>query len=147
MAEWIKTDPTVLNKPFSENVRGVQINVLLSPHDVPTGVRGYYDENISRFVIEFRYLDEERSTKEPHDDNITLRIGQSSRRLLGIEVNVDLLRAQSVALNMLVPEIISNALDRLVKEKVDKRREGSYMMAKDVVQQRQGQLFSGLTAK
>lgn len=96
MEEWVKLDSDALNESKLELINGVEINVMLSPHDVPRFSRTYYDKDLDRLVVELQYLEEERwvhsTTANPH---ITFRIGKQSQRLLGIELDVKAMEAES----------------------------------------------------
>ena len=93
MSEWVRLDAEKLNTPQLEAIRGVNITVRMSPYDVPEAVRGYYDEELERFVIEFRYIGDEPFRQKQKGEHITLRIGRHSGRLYGVEVNVDAMKA------------------------------------------------------
>lgn len=142
MQGWLKLDPERVNKGKPRQIRGVEINVLLSPYDVPRAVRGYYDNGIDRFVIEFSYLEDEPWSRSSQDPNIALRIGKNSQRLLGIEVNVKAVEAEAVELKMHVAAAVSKAIEHLASQ--HNRKEASYEVAKNVIADRQGQLFEGL---
>lgn len=147
MRDWTRLDPSTVNKTFRESIRGVQINVLLSPHDVPIAVRGYYDTTLKRFVIEFKYIGEEPMGKSVQDNIITLRIGQRSRRLMGIEANVDAMQVQAVGLQMYVADVVNKAIEHFATGLGTKERQGSYRLAKDVITQQRDQLFQQLQAR
>ncbi len=34
----------------------IEVGILISPYDIPDGVRGGYDGDLKRFVVEFRYI-------------------------------------------------------------------------------------------
>jgi hypothetical protein len=88
-----------------ENVRGIQVQVFASPHDVPIGIKGAFDRNCDRFVIALRYVDQDNSglvPEESEDGIICVFKGASSGRVERIEVDVKKKNAQAVALNILV---------------------------------------------
>jgi 3-deoxy-D-manno-octulosonate 8-phosphate phosphatase KdsC-like HAD superfamily phosphatase len=147
MQDWMRLDPAGFNRTSKKHVRGVQINVLLSPYDVPVAVRGYYDPALKRFVIEFKYIADEPTEKAIQDNIITLRIGQRSRRLMGIEVNGDAIQARAVGLHMFVAEAVNKAIDQFATGLRTSGRQGSYRLAKDVITQQRDQLFQQLSAK
>lgn len=97
---WIEIDPNSLDLPAErEEVGDVHISILMSPHDIPEAVRGYFDEDSKRFIIELRYLDSEPwRVEERRDDPVRIRLGRHSRRLCGFEVDLDRLDADSVSL-------------------------------------------------
>jgi hypothetical protein len=105
MDTWINVAPQSANIPQLETVRGIQVQVFASPHDVPVGVRGAFDRTCNRFVINLRYVDQDNSglIPEASDDGvICLYKGASSGRVERIEVDVKKEKASSVALNILV---------------------------------------------
>ncbi|MDR3724227.1 MAG: hypothetical protein P4K83_07035 [Terracidiphilus sp.] len=85
---WIKVSvvPKVLKEEHS--ARGVLVSYHVAPHDVPKAVRGGYDKSTDHFVIELRYLDCESFKSQKLDEYVTLRLGENSKRLLGIELNI-----------------------------------------------------------
>ncbi len=111
MSEWVRLDSEKLNTPQQEAIRGVNITVRMSPYDVPEAVRGYYDEDQERFVIEFRYIGEEPFRRKQKGKHITLRVGRHSGRLYGIEVDVKAMKAQSVDLILEVSDAVLQAID------------------------------------
>jgi len=105
MDTWINVAPQSANVPHLETVRGIQVQVFASPHDVPVGVKGAFDRTCDRFVIKLRYLDQDNSglIPEPSEDGVIyLFKGASSGRVERIEVDVKKEKASAVALNILV---------------------------------------------
>lgn len=141
MSEWVELDADDLNPPRTETFQGVQINVFLSPYDVPEGVRGY-SEKSGWFVIEFKYIAEEPLRRERPEPHLVLRVGKNSGRLYKIEVDVGALGAQAVALNVCVPELVSTAIDSLKRDR--HRRGENYDLAKKVISDRKEQVFKEL---
>jgi hypothetical protein len=143
MSDWLTLNPAALNKARHEQIRGVEVQVLLSPYDVPEAVRGYYDRHIRRFVIEFRYISGDESLiPDAQDEHITLKIGRNSHRLYRIEIDVDRLKAPAVALKLV--HAVDQAIDRLVQRSRRSPREGNYEVAKEVILERGNELFQSL---
>ena len=138
MNEWVRLDAEKLNTPQSQAIRGVNITVRMSPYDVPEAVRGYYDEAQRRFVIEFRYIDDEPLQKKQEGAHITLRIGRHSGRLYGIEVDVDAMKSQAVDLNQ--------AIDSLASLPRKRSRHENYEVAKKAIAEKKGEIFASLAA-
>lgn len=135
--EWRLLDPKALgaDKAETRSVRGVRIELLLSPYDVPDAMRGYFDERLDRFVIEFRYIDREpiRKVKNEH---LVLRVGKHSRRLYGIEVDVEKLKVNTVGLEMKFEEEVTSAMKTLEKKDLGHRRRDNYRIAKKALRSR-----------
>jgi hypothetical protein len=132
MSEWQLLDPNTLSSPQKREVRGVQINVLISPYDVPQGIRGSFDRDLNRFVIEFKYMDGEPTRKEHADKYLAAFVGKSSGRLYRIEVDVVSLKASAVELRLEVPKLLSNALADLAQS--HHQRKDNYDLAQRVIQ-------------
>lgn len=102
MSEWLELDPTKLNVGTQKEIRGVQVNVHLSPYDVPDGVRGYFDKKLNRFVIEFRYMGQEDPNESvdriDHQRHVRAIVGRHSRRLYRIEIDTISLQVKAVGL-------------------------------------------------
>lgn len=144
MHEWIKLDPEKLNKPKLETIQGVEVEVMLSPYDVPDAVGGNYDKERKRFVIEFKYAsgDEPRSV-EWHDQYVNFIVGRNSQRLYGLEIDVDAMNAHAVSLKVL-EEKVDKAIDDLGRKLTRRSRLGNYGLAKEVISQSGRQLFGTL---
>lgn len=107
--EWIKVDEKQYDSPPKEIKRsGVVFEVFISPYDLPEAVRGSYDDQRKRFVIEFRYIQDEPKEKVVGGQFVTFEVGKHSKRLYHIEVDVDKLRVNTVAL-----QLVDKAIDHL----------------------------------
>src|SRR5687767_6301690 len=108
MTDWVRIDPQALSVASTtrEPGRGVELTITLSPYDIPDGVRGVYDEQRGRYVIEFSYIEDEPWDYGEQDKYVRLRIGKASRRLKGVELDVDKITADSVSVRMEVPKMV-----------------------------------------
>lgn len=144
MSDWIDLDLSAFQKDERTQVDGVEIIVGLSPYDVPEKVRGYFDEQLSRFVIEFQYFGngEERET-DHEDDHVSLLIGKHSKRLYEIHVDVDRLDVRAVELKLLLPEV-DEAIGKLASKPPYSNRKRHYELAKDVISENSEKLLAGV---
>lgn len=143
--QWVRLDPAKLGKESGEGIQGVEIQVFLSPYDIPMAVRGDYDEQEKRFVIRFRYIVGEPSKSLKIDNKyIRLSVGKNSGRLQTIEVDVDALSATHVGLRMLVPRAVKDAIERLASEPERGPQRANYRIAGDVIADRQEEIFEDL---
>lgn len=132
-SKWIQVDPTTLDRPKKERVDGVEITVLMSPYDIPEAVRGFYDAELGRFVIELRYVAEEELRNE-NREHLSLRLGKNSGRLYGVELDVDALKAQWV-------QLVTKAL----RDREDKpRRLKNYEVAQEILRQKEPELLEAM---
>jgi len=107
MDTWINVSPQSANIPQLETIRGIQVQVFASPHDVPVAVKGGFDESCDRFVIILKYVDEDSSGLIPQysdDGVICIYKGVSSERVERIEVDVKKEQASAVKLDIMVAE-------------------------------------------
>jgi hypothetical protein len=144
MTHWIRLNPQELNQVKTERVDGITIAVGMSPYDLPDRVRGFYSESLDRFVIEFRYLGpsaENRVPQNPEDADVVLLVGQHSRRLHEIYVNIKAMNVHAVGLQVLVPRVENaiGALGGLIPNRVK-----NYEVAKTVIAQNRNRLFATL---
>ena len=65
MSDWIELEAGKFEKPAVECLKGVTVQVFMSPFDIPRAVRGRFDQSISRFAIEFEYIDSEPTVHTP----------------------------------------------------------------------------------
>jgi hypothetical protein len=126
----------------------VNVQVYLSPYDVPEAVSRHYDEALKRFVIEFRYPGGgEPLTPEARDEYVTLQVGRNSGRICRIEIDVNALQATLVGLSILAPALsqaVDKAIEGLARAPTHRSREGNYRIAKRVVTERGKELFEEL---
>ena len=113
----------------------------MSPYDVPEAVRGYYDDELQRFVIEFRYINNDEPVKKQRKENLTLRIGRHSNRLYGIEVDVQAIRGNTVSVSPF-PQISGSVIDAIDSLS----NSDNYDIARDAIEQNQDAIFASLTA-
>lgn len=145
MSQWLKLKPAVLNTERHQLIRGVQVNVFMSPHDVPGAVRGEFEKSLNRFVIEFKYIDEEPWNRVASDHNIALRVGRHSGRLHGIEIDAVGSQADKVQLRMHIVDMIKQALTGFAQHSGKNNRIANYQIAKDVISKEQDQIFAGMS--
>jgi hypothetical protein len=141
-AAWVRLSPELRKRETKSD--GVE--VFVSPYDVPEAVRGRYDEKAKRFVIEFKYLDDEKASGEHEGEPVALRVGKNSGRLFGIQIDVEALKSKDNAVLLgAVTEFIANAMTAFqAKPKPDVSRLDNYQVAKEVITDRSAQLFQEL---
>lgn len=146
--DWLKIAPLEFNRPARREVRGVSFEVYFSPYVVPTGVRGYYDDSLKRFLIEFRYLDDEAVRTERQDEHVSLRVGRRTRRLFGIEIDVDRLQVEAVRLSVTVGDrlasIVNEAIGKHEKALGRSSNHDNCDAARRVVSGKHADIFTGL---
>lgn len=139
-APWIQIDNPLSVR--SEAPTQVEFRFLVPPHEVPQAVRGGFDKQINKFVIEIRYLDDEDFKRTVIDSIVSLRIGKKSRRLLGIEL--DTTKAGVAKIQFEVHELeqeIEKALDKLVRDEGG-REQKNYSMAKNAIESKRALLLN-----
>jgi len=130
MERWIRVDPETVQASQFETVRGIQVEVSVSPHDVPVAVKGDFDEDRYCFVISLKYVDQDDSDPVPvrsGDGVITIFKGQLGGRVERIEVHTKKLNASAVALNIVVPQ--STSLIEKVEERLQQLRTSKESLA------------------
>ena len=90
MDGWIELDPDCFEQRRELNTAndGIEVTLYVSPYDVPGAVRIRRDPKGHRFVIEFRYVEDEPVVRRLCGDLLSLRSGAHSGRLLGIEIDL-----------------------------------------------------------
>lgn len=133
--EWIELDPCDLDEPREAVLDGVPVILMASPNDVPEGIRGYFDERLKRFVIEFRYSSDESWRRVPDPArHVTFRLGRNSRRLYALEVDLNAAKERWVSL-------VVQAIEEQKKELRNIWRR-NYDIASNLVQERAPQLLA-----
>ncbi|MFA6134015.1 MAG: hypothetical protein WC869_08385 [Phycisphaerae bacterium] len=99
--DWIKVsgkDLRRLGEVRKLPIKGVNLEVRVSPYQIPIGVKGEYNRERHLFEIRFQYLDEETPKIRKIDEHLSALEGVNSGRLLGIDIDVDRLGVDAVAL-------------------------------------------------
>jgi hypothetical protein len=156
MADWIQVEIDDFDKVRPTNVRGVEVEFFVSPYDVPEAIRGHYDDNQSKFVIDFRYVGKESVTNVDYE-HVTYKVGESSGRLYGLVIDVQALRAEAVGLSVELhgnkgQELAARILDKVtgaIESLIERHpiskareREDNYKLAKDAVLSKQAELLA-----
>jgi len=130
MSDWIKIDPeSFSSSERTKDSNGVEVIVGLSPFDIPEKIRGQYDCDLNRFVVEFSYLGEsERRVPNVVDEHLTVSVGENSHRLYAVLIDTDSLGAQSVQLSL-----ITEAFDR-IEGGSEERQKKIFGIAKQIVE-------------
>lgn len=109
----------------------------------PGAIRGFYDKKKLRFVIQFKYIDDEPKEDRVFDSYVKLRVGRNSERLYAIEIDVDTLRANQVQFLMAVQREVDGAFTELLTRSPSRRLE-NYQLAKEALATRQQELFAAI---
>jgi hypothetical protein len=144
MTDWVPLDANTLALPKHRTIRGVDITLVTSPYDIPEAVRGDYNKELRRFVIEFRYMSDEPLERYKCGKDIILRIGRNSGRLYSIEIDIHDLSTQEINLRMNVAKAATNAINRLAHEAEKPQRQANYEVAKDAIEEKQNEIFESL---
>lgn len=84
---WKFLNTESLNKGAKLMLGGQQVDVTLSPMDIPNAVRSYIDQTTGRHILEFRYLDTPERQQIPRMiGDVGMTVGKNSHRLYKIEV-------------------------------------------------------------
>ncbi len=152
MAEgrWLRIDPERYDELHEIGMfyRDLELNIVVSPNDIPDSVRGGYDEEHKKFVIEFKYMVREEYEVDQVSEEVEVRIGQHSGRILGFEIDVDVLKARSIGrLNLAAPATTAKpfraveAAIELVVSRSEATRMENYNVTRRVLQDRQEEVF------
>lgn len=139
MAQWQKLEARVLaqirkDNRVVEHEGGVTIEMSVSPYDVPNEVKGDFDKESKRFLIEFKYLQDEPWKRESHGEHVFLRVGKHSHRLYGIEVDVTALGTDSVELKVQARERVNSALEAISHRHTHSNELVNYKAVESVLQ-------------
>ncbi len=148
MQEWVPLNRLKVNQATKQIIDGVELEIYVSPYDVPEGVRGNFNADKKHFVIDFRYAggETENLYSEEVEPHITLHLGRNSRRIYHIVVDTVSLGAKEVGLVLgveLVKNQVQHAIDTLAEKPGLATRLGNYRLTKKVIADNSERLFSG----
>jgi hypothetical protein len=88
---WIKTNTFDLSSRRGKAKNNLERQLLLSPYDVPNAVRTYSEDD--KIVIEFKYINisEHRDLHKGDNGDVTLEVGEQSKRLYKIFIKQSVL--------------------------------------------------------
>ena len=86
--EWISVSQHELNEVESKQQRGINLQFMLSPADLPTAWRGYH-LNSTTVAVEFKYLSSsEPKIVESQGDGVSIEVGKNSKRIYRIILDI-----------------------------------------------------------
>jgi hypothetical protein len=145
MSDWLEIIPKEFSESEHVQIRGVSVEVFLSPFDMPEAVRGSYDKDAKKFLIEFRYIGGDEPLSSDSLEGATISIGKHSKRIYKIELEqVDLTNEQKVGLR-LIPKVDA-VLESLEHDRDSARRAGNYKVAKKIWHKWAEKLFQNQVA-
>ena len=150
MSKWLQVNPDAeeLTQRLQTEGSKVKVEFLVSSYDIPEAVRGSYNEEKSRFVIEFKYIGNEPTKPQPQDDYVTFVVGKNSGRLYGIEIDVKALRVEEVALRMKINKIkdeVEKTLNNLIQKPINRFRQDNYRLTQKALSEIEDKLYSPLS--
>ena len=149
MSKWLQVNPDAeeLTQRLQTEGSKVKVEFLVSSYDIPDAVRGSYNEESGRFVIEFKYIDNsnEPTKPEPQDDYVTFIVGKNSSRLYQIEIDVKALKIEKVELRMKTKDEVKKTLDNLIQMTINRFRQDNYKLTQKALSEIEDELFSPLS--
>jgi len=102
MTEWMPIDLETDKLSEIKKIRGVDVKLLVSPYDVPRGIRWEFDKEKRIFLVEFRYIGSDEPLKESRQDKYTVfHVGETTKRIFKIVFDVDGLSGEEVSKDLL----------------------------------------------
>lgn len=136
---WVMVNPGALvESDNTQHRRGITIDLLMSPYDVPEAFKGSYDSDKKRFVIAFRYMDNEDTKAVPLRDHVEMLVGKNSKRIRAIQIDVDALKVEQVALR------IQHAIEELKTVENSSQRNEHYATLRKLLSDKWGKLSPSL---
>lgn len=149
MSRWVKLDSKVLkqirkDQSELEEDKGVTVEHSASPYDLPNEVRVAYDQGRKRFVIEFKYIQDEPWTLQEGDEYVDLRIGKNSKRVYGFEIDAGSFKSDDDAFRVQARQHVNRALQDFVHGRSRAENKLSNYRAVESILQRKPELFMPL---
>jgi len=119
-------------------IKGVELDVSVSPYDVPTAVHGDFDEEENQFVITFDYIGTEERTQRAGEEPVQMEIGRYSGRIYRIIVDVNALGAEAVGLNL---RKVNEAIEGYERELTSADHD-NFRVARDILEEEGKELLA-----
>lgn len=141
MSDWVKLNPSEFNKPEHVSVNGADIEVFLSPYDMPEAFRGSFIKQEGKFEIEFKYIggNEPLEAKKVKDGSMLLQIGRHSKRLYRILLDIEPDKRE-VTLSLLLPKF-NKQLETLTRALGSDVPERNYKVTKEILAKKGNQIL------
>ena len=155
MNNWLLLDREQIRGEVDPESKGLKINIFTSPYDIPEAVRGYVDSTQKKYIIEFKYINEEELKTVKEDECISLGIGKKSGRIYNVTIDIQSLNLSKGEYQFKTPQIIEKAIDKLEAD-IDSRqsrkkenyiiiKKDKYEIAKKIIYKNNNKIFEGLT--
>lgn len=143
MSRWLQVNPDVeeFTKRLQTEGSKVKIEFMVSSYDIPEAVRGSYNKEKDRFVIEFKYIGDEPTKAEPQDNYVTFVIGKNSSRLYRIKIDVKALKVEKVELRMKIKDEVKKTLNNLIQKPINRRRQDNYRLTQKALSEIEDELY------
>lgn len=91
--EWVSVSQSDLNEVESKEQRGIKLEFMFSPADLPTAWRVVPEKGLT-YVVEFKYLsDSEPKRLELQERGIVFEVGKNSKRIYKIRLDFSELKS------------------------------------------------------
>lgn len=137
MKTWINVDPSMAFESQKELIAGREVNVFISPYNVPRAIRAEKSSDGKRLIFYFRYLDGEEDAasegKRTDDGLAVIRYGKTSGRVTEVELDLTAAKARSARLRDAV-EGAEKALDTCEHLEASLSRRLNYKAASEALE-------------
>jgi hypothetical protein len=126
--DWIKINKEAIDKPRQMEFRGLQIEVTVSPYDLPEAVRSFSDDG--KFIIEFKYLGAEETISRDLGNSVRIEAGRNTQRVHRIELELDMWSAAEKGVRI---SMVEKAMESLGKDSSHKSRTTNHEVVREVI--------------
>ncbi len=137
---WMRVDTSKLNTKEVLQIKGVTVNLFVSPYDVPDMIGVRMDEDRKVFVIEFKYFFEEPTVARQLGQYVTAHIAKQSSRVHRIEIDVEKSGVNQVQL--LIQDRAVRALDQLTQSDAADKGGDNFRMVRDIISHQLARAFA-----
>jgi hypothetical protein len=125
----IQVSANAIDTSRTATIQGIEVETFVSPYDLPEEVIGGIENN--RFVVEFKYLNDEPTETTNVGNNVNYSLGKFSHRLYEIQIDAN-------EVNQAIREAIS-VIDNLLKKESDN---DNYELTKEIIEKNKAEIFS-----
>jgi hypothetical protein len=131
--DWMEIDVSNIRTKRKAIIRGKEVDLFVSPYDIPKAMRATFDEKETTLIIEFKYLNDEPTELRKHNEDITYVFGKISHRIHGIRFNVGKLFNEKSSREITVLDKFRSALNELADKSGLNDAKDNYEVAKDAI--------------
>ncbi|HEX8398808.1 MAG TPA: hypothetical protein VF644_15350 [Pyrinomonadaceae bacterium] len=144
---WIDIDLSSFKIKRTTTIRGNEVELFVSPYDIPKAVRASLDEDKRYLTIEFKYLNEEPTEDKKENNYVEYKLGKASHRLQAIKIDIDnLMKQENIKFNITKRDKLLSAINILLRKTNGESPRDNYELVQDAIRAKENEILAAAAA-